>query len=1403
MVNQGTPLVYIDASFKEAKVVVKIEKFLKKRTTASIRKFFYSVIFLVSLLTAATAEAQYLGVTCGWQYSSQLTGPPTYPNQFNISLYNPDPANPNATWDSWAEQLAQSGVDYVCPNLTGSQPNTGASPTNMAPLLAAFINRGLTNRIKFAIFDDNAASWVAQWNQANGRGFGYAQKFDMSDTNNWKYIYDYNYKLFYQTIPDQYRFKINGRPLIIIWTGNTVTFMTNMQGNASQAILYVRQKCQADFGFNPFIVLSQDFFSNDSTCNNPGVADGSESWFVGVADVNYKNSYSLTTKNGVKIGVAVAEFQHPGQGGYLDPDHGLRFDVGLSNTVDAGALLTLCEGFTDYEEDAAMWRARNIGSDGGTLAYSQALYDYPNQRINILRKHSNWPFPPELKFEAEGCDYFGEAAGGNGKINYYRNGNIAIEPTTDAGGGYDVGWIQAGEWFEWEQVPIQGSQVHLQVRVATPNNGCQLHFVIDGTNYPSLTLPNTGGFQSWATVESGSFSFEKGSRHTVRIVCDTGGFNFNYWRYRDEIPIGANVYLQAKANSKWVSVANTNLFANTTVPGVSELFAIVDASSGYGYGHVALRSLANNNYVTGDTNGVSPLAADTTSVGARQIFQWTDNSDGTITLRSLANNKLVSATNSPSSFPLVPNRIRNAGTSESFAITLISSNMLSFVAQPNDTVVGTAITAGGLGEVQVLALDASNNPVSGVVVSIGIASGGSGTITGNIATTDDSGIAHFTNLKIDRTGLKNLEVGSSAFSTGTSDSFNITPGPQASLTIETQSDGTGLVLAAQTIAAGSPINVFAIARDSFGNYITNTAAAWSLINMTGGVTSGDLFVAGDNRSAVFTGHIKGSAKIQAMATFTAQSGVQTVVAGLTANLVVTQQPSTTAKVGAPFAQQPIVTGTDAFGNASLSPITATESGGVGNVNRNPNGVTITPVNGVGTFSGLYLTNLGVGRLVFTAGSASVQSGTITMSVGNVERLAWTTQPALATNGFTFGTRPILQTEDAGGNITTSGLPAVKYIAVSIYTGNGSLFGTVVTNIGTTGGNGMLMFSDLGLDASGTFQLIAQDIGNGYNPTNISAANSCQLWLDAADTDTLMATGSTISKWSDKSGNVNDASGSATFVTDPLLTPTSPGQAKAVHFNGSQELTMNLSSLSNSPYTILIMEVGASKGGSSSYFIGNHGGFNTDLTLGIGYQNDAQFRWQQYADDLNYNTTLTNVMPRQWTMNLNATPSIQKNLYLNSVLVGTASSAFLKGTNLANGTVGYTSYLGDIAELIVYNTSLNLNDQTNLQNYLQNKWLTGLSSAITQPFDVIDPVYQPSFGNIIIGESNGIPAIVTLSGVGGPSGGSYRVLSATNLSKPLAQWITVATNSFDASGAFSNTIPIKASEPARFYRLVQP
>lgn len=496
---------------------------MKKPTTLSLLK---RALLLAALavcgpfLTSSTA--QYIGVTCGWQYSAQLTGPPTYPNQQNISLYNPDPSNPNMTWDSWAEQLAQAGVDFVCPNLTGSQPHAGDPPSDMAPLVATINARGLANKIKFAAFDDNAASWCAQWNLANGRGYGYAQPIDMANPANWVYLYDYNYKKFFEVVPDANRFKINGRPVIIIWTANP-TFIGNAQGNLSQALDYVRQKCQQDFGFNPYIIGNEDFLTHDTTCNNTGKLDATHRWFGPPSD-----PYTLSIFRGVKVGAGVAQFQHPGQGGYLDPNHGQLLNEGLGATVGDGALITLLEGFTDYEEDAALFRVRNLDTNGTALTYSQTGYDYPNQRINLMRKYSREPVPASMKFEAEGCDTYGGAAGGNGLTNYYRNGNIAIQATTDTGGGHNVGWMQTGQWFEWKDVPLNGTP-RFHLRVATPNAGRTAHLVIDGSVKATKTLPNTGNWQTYTTFDMGTYGSFTGL-HTIRIVFSNGGVNFNWWQ---------------------------------------------------------------------------------------------------------------------------------------------------------------------------------------------------------------------------------------------------------------------------------------------------------------------------------------------------------------------------------------------------------------------------------------------------------------------------------------------------------------------------------------------------------------------------------------------------------------------------------------------------------------------------------------------------------------------------------------------------------------------------------------------------------------------------------------------------------------------------------------------------------
>jgi hypothetical protein len=326
--------------------------------------------------------------------------------------------------------------------------------------------------------------------------------------------------VFFQTIPDANRFKIDGRPVIIIWTGNPAT-VSNEQGNYSKAITYVRQKCQADFGFNPFIIVNLDATQQDTTL--AAVVDGIHNWNT------QTGGWSLEVLNNFKVGVVNPGLRAPGTQGFEDPNHGVLFQTNLTNTVGAGAVLTLIEGFMDWEENASGFRVRNVDPSGNALTYADTLYDFPNQRLNIMRQFSSQPFPATLLFEAEGADEFGGAAGGNGLTNFYRNGNIAIEATNDAGGGFDVGWMQPGEWLEWEQVPLTG-EPHFMVRIATPNPGMTAHFVIDGVAEPAQVLPTTGGWQTWTTYDFRTYGTYTNSNHTVRIVFDSGNVNFNWWQ---------------------------------------------------------------------------------------------------------------------------------------------------------------------------------------------------------------------------------------------------------------------------------------------------------------------------------------------------------------------------------------------------------------------------------------------------------------------------------------------------------------------------------------------------------------------------------------------------------------------------------------------------------------------------------------------------------------------------------------------------------------------------------------------------------------------------------------------------------------------------------------------------------
>jgi hypothetical protein len=116
---------------------------------------------------------------------------------------------------------------------------------------------------------------------------------------------------------------------------------------------------------------------------------------------------------------------------------------------------------------------------------------------------------------------------------------------------------------------------------------------------------------------------------------------------------GTTISLRAHANNNYVTADNAGaspLIANRTAIGPWETFDEIDL----GNGNIALRAHANNDYVTAENAGAQPLIANRTAIGGWETFGLIHNGDGSISLRAV-NNDYVTAENAGAS-ALIANR---------------------------------------------------------------------------------------------------------------------------------------------------------------------------------------------------------------------------------------------------------------------------------------------------------------------------------------------------------------------------------------------------------------------------------------------------------------------------------------------------------------------------------------------------------------------------------------------------------------------------------------------------------------------------------------------------------------------------------------------------------------------------
>jgi len=205
----------------------------------------------------------------------------------------------------------------------------------------------------------------------------------------------------------------------------------------------------------------------------------------------------------------------------------------------------------------------------------------------------------------------GGGGGGTGSIiqaeNYSNMSGVQKEACTDAGGGQDVGWIDAGDWMAYNNINIPSTGTYtLQYRVASPSGG-QLSSDLNAgaIQLGSVNVPATGGWQNWTTV-SKTVNLNAGT-YNFGIYAQTGGYNINWFSITPQSVVSSTT-IQAESFS---SMSGVQTEACSDAGGGSDV-GYIDAGDWMAYNNINFPVSGNYTiqYRVASQNGGGSISSD-------------------------------------------------------------------------------------------------------------------------------------------------------------------------------------------------------------------------------------------------------------------------------------------------------------------------------------------------------------------------------------------------------------------------------------------------------------------------------------------------------------------------------------------------------------------------------------------------------------------------------------------------------------------------------------------------------------------------------------------------------------------------------------------------------------------------
>ncbi|WPQ66470.1 PQQ-dependent sugar dehydrogenase [Chitinophaga sancti] len=211
--------------------------------------------------------------------------------------------------------------------------------------------------------------------------------------------------------------------------------------------------------------------------------------------------------------------------------------------------------FASWSNGGAAAQTIRVPAKDSTFTANYAL------GANLQNPYFATPTPIPGKIEIENFDLGGEGIAyhdnstGNAGNQYRTTEDVDLENCSE--GGYNIGYVAAGEWLEYTIDVTTAAQYTLSVRVANPGAAKTMHVELDGQNISgNITVPATGGFQAWQTVSITTPLLTKGVK-VLRVSLDATDFNVNYLTFALAGSVeGPVVSLSAPANNATYSAGD-------------------------------------------------------------------------------------------------------------------------------------------------------------------------------------------------------------------------------------------------------------------------------------------------------------------------------------------------------------------------------------------------------------------------------------------------------------------------------------------------------------------------------------------------------------------------------------------------------------------------------------------------------------------------------------------------------------------------------------------------------------------------------------------------------------------------------------------------------------------------------